>query len=279
MNHLPRLLIIGAHPDDAEYSGGGLATIYRQLGRPVKMISVTDGSAGHHFRKPAELVEMRRNEAVAAGKIIGAAYETWDFPDGSLEPSLAVRWRIIEEIRTFQPDLVLTHRTCDYHPDHRVVGQCVQDASYLVTVPNVLPAVPALRKDPVVAYLPDHFTRPNSLRPDVIIDITEQVPTIAKMLACHRTQLFEWLAYEADILDTVPEDEDRKIEWVEAWIMRHIAYRAERYRGELVKRFGDAKGTAIRSIEVFEISEYARQPDPSLMVQLFPAHCLITGEQ
>lgn len=271
MNQLPRLLIIGAHPDDAEYSGGGLATIYRQLGRSVKMISVTDGSAGHHFRKPAELVELRRAEAVAAGKIIGANYETWDFPDGSLEPSLEVRWRIIEEIRTYKPDLVLTHRTCDYHPDHRVVGQCVQDASYLVTVPNVLPAVPALRKDPVVAYLPDHFTRPNSLRPDVIIDITEQVPAIAKMLACHRTQLFEWLAYEADILDTVPDDESSKIAWVEAWIMRHIAYRAERYRDELVKRFGAAKGTEIQSIEVFEISEYARQPDPPLMVQLFPS--------
>lgn len=271
MNELPRLLIIGAHPDDAEYSGGGLATIYRQSGRPVKMISVTDGSAGHHFRKPAELVELRRAEAAAAGKIIGATYETWDFPDGSLEPSLDVRWRIIEEIRTYKPDLVLTHRTCDYHPDHRAVGQCVQDASYLVTVPNVLPAVPALRKDPVVAYLPDHFTRPSPLRPDVIIDITEQVPTIAKMLACHRTQLFEWLAYEGDVLDTVPEDENGKIEWVESWILGHIAYRAERYRDEVMKRFGDAKGTEIQSIEVFEVSEYARQADASVMAHLFPS--------
>lgn len=271
MNELPRLLIIGAHPDDAEYSGGGLATIYRQSGRAVKMISVTDGSAGHHFRKPAELVELRRAEAAAAGKIIGATYETWDFPDGSLEPSLDVRWRIIEEIRTYKPDLVLTHRTCDYHPDHRAVGQCVQDASYLVTVPNVLPAVPALRKDPVVAYLPDHFTRPSPLRPDVIIDITEQVPTIAKMLACHRTQLFEWLAYEGDVLDTVPEDESGKIEWVESWILGHIAYRAERYRDEVMKRFGDAKGTEIQSIEVFEVSEYARQADASVMAHLFPS--------
>jgi len=271
MNELPRLLIISAHPDDAEYSGGGLASIYRQSGRAVKMISVTDGSAGHHFRKPAELVELRRAEAAAAGKIIGATYETWDFPDGSLEPSLDVRWRIIEEIRTYKPDLVLTHRTCDYHPDHRAVGQCVQDASYLVTVPNVLPAVPALRKDPVVAYLPDHFTRPSPLRPDVIIDITEQVPTIAKMLACHRTQLFEWLAYEGDVLDTVPEDESGKIEWVESWILGHIAYRAERYRDEVMKRFGDAKGTEIQSIEVFEVSEYARQADASVMAHLFPS--------
>lgn len=270
MNQLPRLLILGAHPDDAEFSGGGLATLYRQLGRPVKMISVTDGSAGHHFRKPAELVELRRGEAAAAGRVIGATYETWDFPDAKLEPSLEVRWRIIEEIRDYKPDLVLTHRTCDYHPDHRAVGQCVQDASYLVTVPNVVSSHPALRKDPVVAYLPDHFTRPNPLRPDVIIDITGELPTIAGMLACHRSQLFEWLAYEADILDTVPEDERDKVAWVQAWIKRHIAYRADRYRGELIERFGEAKGNQIDSIEVFEISEYAHQPDAARIADLFP---------
>lgn len=270
MTQLSRLLIIGAHPDDAEFAGGGLATIYRQLGRPVKMISVTDGSAGHHLRKPAELVELRRAEAAAAGRIIGATYETWDFPDARLEPNLKVRWRIIEEIRTYKPDLVLTHRTCDYHPDHRAVGQCVQDASYLVTVPNVLPEVQALRKDPVVAYLPDHFTRPNPLRPDVLIDIADQLPMIARMLACHRSQLFEWLAYEADILDTVPSDENDKIKWVESWIKRHIAYRAQQYRAELIERFGESEGSAIHSIEAFEISEYARQPDPRLMISLFP---------
>ena len=56
---------------------------------------------------------------------------------------------IIREIRDFQPDLVLTHRPCDYHPDHRAVGQCVQDASYMVTVPHIVPDVQALRKDPV----------------------------------------------------------------------------------------------------------------------------------
>jgi len=270
MNPTPRLLIIGAHPDDAEFSGGGLATIYRQLGRCVKMISVTDGSAGHHFRQPSDLVETRRAEAAAAGDIIGAKYETWDFPDARLEPTLEVRWKIIQEIRTYKPDLVLTHRTCDYHPDHRAVGQAVQDASYLVTVPHVVPTVPALRKDPVVAYLPDHFTRPNPLRPDVILDISDQVSTIARMLACHRTQLFEWLAYEADILDTVPDDESAKLSWVQSWIMRHIAYRVERHHDELVKRFGEYQAGNLKAIEMFEISEYAGKADAAKIAELFP---------
>ena len=51
-----RLLILGAHPDDAEYHAGGLAKVYRELGGVVKMVSLTDGSAGHFQRPPARWV-------------------------------------------------------------------------------------------------------------------------------------------------------------------------------------------------------------------------------
>lgn len=265
----PRLLILGAHPDDAEFHGGGLATIYRQLDRTVKMVAVTDGSAGHHRRAPAELVELRRNEAARAGQVIGADYETWDFPDGKLQSTLDVRQRIIREIREFQPDLVLTHRTCDYHPDHRAVGQSVQDASYLVTVPHIVPEVAALRSDPVVALLPDLFTRPAPLRPDVIIDIREQMGAVSKMLACHASQVFEWLAYHDGIEETVPDNESERMAWVQSWFSAHILERANRIRAELTARRGD-DGAGIEFIEMFEISEYARQPKLDEIRQLFP---------
>ena len=103
-----KLLILGAHPDDAEFHAGGLATRYCQRGRVVRMISVTNGGAGHHFRDSQSLVAVRREEAARAGKVIGAEYLTWDFPDGSLLPTLEVREKIIREIRSFEPDLVLT---------------------------------------------------------------------------------------------------------------------------------------------------------------------------
>ncbi|HUG90842.1 MAG TPA: PIG-L family deacetylase, partial [Planctomycetaceae bacterium] len=155
----PRLLVLGAHPDDAEFHAGGLVSIYRRLGRAVKIVSVTDGSSGHHERRPEELRVIRAAEAAASGAVIGAESAVWDFRDGSLQPTLQVRERIIAEIRAYRPDLVLTHRPNDYHPDHRAVGQAVQDASYMVTVPPVVPHVPALRRDPVVAYMSDLFTR------------------------------------------------------------------------------------------------------------------------
>ncbi len=277
MSDEPRLLILGAHPDDAEYHAGGLATICRSLDRPVKMVSVTDGAAGHHERPPEELIGLRRMEAAAAGAVIGATYETWDFPDGSLEPTLEVRHRIIREIRQFQPHLVLTHRNCDYHPDHRAVGQCVQDASYMVTVPHVVSNVPALRKDPVVAYFPDLFTRPAPMRADIIIDVTEQMESIARMLACHRSQVFEWLAYEEDILDTVPEGERERLDWVQTWFANHIRPRAERYRDERVATYGDQRGAAVEFIEMFEISEYARQPETEYRRLIFPN--MLCGKQ
>lgn len=269
MSTEPRLLILGAHPDDAEFHAGGLATIYRQLGREVKMVSVTDGGAGHHLRPPEELVCLRRKEASAAGRVIGAAYETWDFPDGGLQVSLEVRHRIIREIRQFQPDLVLTHRTNDYHPDHRAVGQCVQDASYLVKVPHVVPDVPALRRDPVVACMPDLFNKPCRMQPEVIVDISAHINTIVEMLACHRSQVFEWLAYEQGLLNTVPADEPGKMAWLLHWFSGVIRRRADHFREEVLKAY-EQTGHSVEFIEAFEISEYAHVPDRKLLASLFP---------
>src|SRR5260221_9831029 len=95
-----RLLIVGAHPDDAEYHAGGLAAIYREAGHTVKMVSVTNGESGHFRISGEELANLRRAEARAAGKVIGATYDVWDNPDGRLQPTIEVRGQIIREIRT-----------------------------------------------------------------------------------------------------------------------------------------------------------------------------------
>jgi LmbE family N-acetylglucosaminyl deacetylase len=303
-----KLLILGAHPDDAEFHAGGLATIYRALGHEVRMIAVTDGAAGHHQRKARELRKIRKAEAAASGSLTGAVYETWEFPDGHLQPTLEVRDRIIAEIRTYRPDLVLTHRTSDYHPDHRAVGQAVQDASFLVTVPLVVPKVPALRRDPVVAYMADLFTRPCPLRADVVLDITDRIDGIVKMLACHRSQVFEWLPYNQQMEDQVPpageiegvgslfgaariemgankpQKDSRprlpgdsrpvtsaELAWLTEWYTGLIWPRAERFRQELIAAYGPERGAAIEYCEVYEISEYAAPLDDAGRKRLFPA--------
>jgi LmbE family N-acetylglucosaminyl deacetylase len=260
-----QLLIVGAHPDDADINAGGLATTYRDRGHAVKMISVTDGSSGHHERWGPELAERRRAEAQASAAVIGATYEVWDYPDGRLEPTLDLRDRLIREIRTLKPDLVLTHRPNDYHPDHRAVGRAMQDTAYMVTVPAVVPDVPPLRRDPVVAHLWDRFTKPTPIHPDAVLDITDKLDTIVRMMSRHESQVFEWLPYNEGRLGEVPSDENERMQWLRRWVERRIRPRAERCRGELIEAYGDERGAAIEFAEVFELSEYAGSTHDDLM--------------
>lgn len=272
MDSLPplRLLLIVAHPDDAEARSGGLMTIYRRAGHVVKWISVTNGDAGHHEISGPELADIRRGESVNAAAVIGADFEIWDHHDGQLEPTLERRWEVIRAIRSFQPDLVLTHRTCDYHPDHRAVAQLVQDASFSVTVPAIVPDTPALSKDPVVAYMADLFTRPARLRPDICFPVDDLRDTIVELFSCHASQAFEWLPFNRGNLDTVPVDaEARKVWMFEHFMPRLYGNVANAYREELISRYGEEIGSGVTFAEVYEISEYAAPLDREKRRQLF----------
>lgn len=265
-----RLLYLVAHPDDAEYHGGGLAAMHARRGNVVKFVTLTNGDAGHHLHSGPELATRRRAEAERAAAVIGATAETWQHHDGCLEPTLELRWQVVHEIRTFKPDLVLTHRTNDYHPDHRAVGNVVRDACYMVTVPALASEVPALARDPVVAFLPDRFTKPAPLAGDVVVDVGPFVDNIVDMLACHRSQFFEWLPFNLGISAEVPTDEAGQREWLRRGYLGRLRPQADRYRRELIARYGDARGQQIEYAEVFEISEYARPLDASVRERFFP---------
>jgi N-acetylglucosamine malate deacetylase 1 len=263
-------LVLGAHPDDADVHAGGLIARYRKLGHTVKLVSVTDGAAGHHELEATELEAVRREEAAAAGSVVGAPYQVWDFPDGHLLNSLDLRHRIITEMRQFAPDLLLTHRPCDYHPDHRALGEAVQDATFLVRVPKVVPEVPPLRAEPVVAFLPDLFLRPYPLAADVVLDVTEELDTILAMLACHRSQVFEWLPWLDGRLAEVPGDEPGRRTWLRDWFASYLRLRLDRFRKEFEATCGPCPTENFRAIEVFELSQYGAPLTPANRPRLFP---------
>jgi LmbE family N-acetylglucosaminyl deacetylase len=200
---------------------------------------------------------VRRQEAKQVAACYGVEYDVWNFPDGELQPTLDVRRRIIAEIRDYAPDLVLTHRTCDYHPDHRAVGLAVQDASYMVTVPHIVRDIPALRKDPVVAYMNDLFTKPYPLTPDIVLDVAPYLDDIAAMLACHASQVFEWLPYNARSEDQLPDDPAARLAWLQHWYCQRARAVANRFRTALIATYGTKHGEAIEFAEAYEISEYA----------------------
>jgi len=137
-----RIIMIGAHPDDCDEDGGGTAALFAQMGYAVKFVSVTNGDAGHQTLKGAELAKRRFAETQEAGKRLGVIYDVLDNHDGLLMPTLDVRLAIIRKIREWNADVVIAPRPNDYHPDHRYTGVLVQDAAYMVSVPNIAPDVP-----------------------------------------------------------------------------------------------------------------------------------------
>src|SRR5262249_12956975 len=118
-------------------------------GHRVRFVSVTNGDAGHQTEGGGALAARRRAEARESGRRLGIDYVVLDNHDGELLPTLAVREQIIRQIRLWNADLVLPPRPNDYHPDHRYTGILVEDAAYMVVVPNVAPDTRAAQESGV----------------------------------------------------------------------------------------------------------------------------------
>jgi LmbE family N-acetylglucosaminyl deacetylase len=263
-------MVIGAHPDDADIKSGGTAALWCSLGHAVRLVSLTNGQAGHQTQHGPTLVRRRREEARAAAAVIGATYEVLDFPDGELDDRHDYRRTVIRLIRSFRPDLVLTHRSSDYHPDHRFAGLLVQDASYLLTVPAICPEAPHLEHTPVILYFSDAFNKPCRFEPHVVVDIDSTFDRLIAMLQCHASQFYEWLPFNAGHLDQVPAGEDERRRWLGERIGRRIRPLAERYRELVLRTYGTERGSRVIYIEAFEVSEYGAPLDAAERLRLFP---------
>ena len=262
-----RIIMIGAHPDDCDDDGGGTAALFAQMGYAVKFVSVTNGDAGHQLIGGVALAKRRFAEAQQAGKRLGVVYDVLDNHDGQLMPTLEVRLQVIKKIREWNADIVIAPRPNDYHPDHRYTGVLVQDAAYMVAVPNVAPETPALKKNPVFLYFQDRFQRPNPFRPDIALDITEVFDKKISALDAHESQMYEWLPWIGHYADKVPKDKNERIKWLAE--TRKQTIRPE-VRVTLEKWYGKERSAGIQHAEAFEICEYGTQPDDKRIRELFP---------
>jgi LmbE family N-acetylglucosaminyl deacetylase len=262
-----RIIMIGAHPDDCDEDGGGTAALFARMGYAVKFVSVTNGDAGHQTLKGKELAKRRFAEAQESGKRLGVTYDVLDNHDGLLMPSLEVRLQIIRKIREWNADLVIAPRPNDYHPDHRYTGVLVQDAAYMVSVPNIAPDVPALKKNPVFLYYQDHFQRPNPFRPDIAVDITSVYDKKVSGLDAHESQMYEWLPWIGHYLDQVPKDKNERIQWL---AKQRAGTITPEIKTSLEKWYGKDKAAQVKYAEAFEICEYGTQPNDEEIKRLFP---------
>jgi LmbE family N-acetylglucosaminyl deacetylase len=261
------IIAFGAHPDDCDQRAGGVAAKYAALGHRVRFVAVTNGDAGHQTEGGGALAARRRAEAQEAGRRIGVEYVVLDNHDGELLPTLHVREQIIRQIREWNADLVLAPRPNDYHPDHRYTGVLVQDAAYMVVVPNVAPDTPALRKNPVFMYFQDGFQKPNPFSPDIAVAIDDVIEKKLEMMDAHVSQMYEWLPWVAGNLDGVPKDIAGRKRWLRD---TRTPQPTPAVRASLVKWYGADKGNAVRHAEAFEICEYGTRPDEALVRKLFP---------
>jgi len=264
-----RLLVIGAHPDDPDKSGGTMAR-YVELGHTVKFVSLTNGDAGHQDLGGGPLARIRTAEAKCAGEAIDSEYITLDNHDGELVPSLEVRKQVIKVIREFEPDMVFTPRVDDYHPDHRATGELVRDAAYMVTVPNIVAKTPHLEKNPIFVNVEDRFSKPTPFDPVIVVDVGDVIEKKVDMYHCHTSQMYEWLPYNRGGLDQVPEGDAARRAWLAERLKRGWRRTADRFRAKLIELYGEERGSKVEFAEAFEISEYGSMPSDEQLKKLFP---------
>ena len=254
-----KMLCIGAHPDDCDIRSGGLTAKLRAAGHEVMYVSVTDGSSGHHEMACDALRERRRKETEAVAALFGIEYLVLPNTDGSLEPTLKNREEMIRIIRRFSPDIILTHRPNDYHPDHRNTGILVQDSSFTLLVPLIVPDTPAMRQAPCILFLYNRFQRPYPFTPELAIATDDVIDKKMQALLCHESQLLEWLPWvkhRDDVLNASSPEEARRAA-IRYYKEGDMAV-ANECRDLLISQYGKERGEKIQYAESFEISEYGR---------------------
>lgn len=269
-----RFLVIGAHPDDPDILFGGTAIQLIRAGNVVKFVSAANGNCGHYNMEKEALAKRRFHEAQASARIAGISeYQILDHSDCALECNLENREEIVRIIRRFQPDVVISHCREDYHADHRAVGQLVMDAAYLLTVPLYCSDTPIPEKNPVFAYAYHRFTDPRPIRPDAAVEFDSVLEDKLRMLDCHVSQFYEWLAW-GDMgkknFDASKMSWEEKKQWLSQWLVR-FEHAAKLGRPLLQSVYGRERGEKIRYAEIFEMSAYGAQVSKEEFQKLFMA--------
>jgi LmbE family N-acetylglucosaminyl deacetylase len=212
------------------------------------------------------LAKIRIAEAKEAGKRFGVEYAVLDNHDGELMPTLANRLKVIREIRKWNADIVIAPRPNDYHPDHRYTGILVQDAAYMVIVPNIAPEVPPLKKNPLFLYSHDGFKKPYPFEPDIAVNIDAVYDQKIYAMSAHESQFFEWLPWTNGTLDKVPEGKQERLDQLSKWRINTPNEKTL----ECLKKWYGSKASNVKNAEGFEVCEYGKQPSDEEIRRLFP---------
>lgn len=191
-------MVVMAHPDDADYSCSGTVAKLCRDGLEVVYVVVTDGSKGTEDRSitPGQLAKMRKDEQVAAGKVLGLKDVVFlGYPDGYLQPSLELRRDVAREIRRFKPDILITGNptrtlTSDGylgHPDHFAAAEAALAATYPAARDHL--TFPELLAEGLVPHKVREVWVVDAEHPNHWVDVSETLETAIKALQAHASQV------------------------------------------------------------------------------------------
>ena len=196
-----RVMAVGAHPDDIELQCAGTLARCIQRGDAVAMVYMTNGNMGHTVIMPEELAEIRHEEAKKSADVIGASFYWLDHSDFTVEVDPVTTMQLVEVIRDFRPDLLITHSDRDYIRDHNNTGHVVFKASFDASVPHVEGKNPFHNKIVPIFEMDTLFGL--RFEPTEYVDITAVIETKKRALGCHESQV-KWLK-EHDGIDVVQD--------------------------------------------------------------------------
>lgn len=204
-----KVLVVMAHPDDADvHCGGTIAKLVRLFGTSVVYIVCTSGDKGNLGAEvsPYQLAEHREGEQLAAADVLGVQRVIYlRHPDGELSQDKALRDEIALLIRHFKPDVVFTHdpwRFHQLHPDHRVVGFTTVDAVIAARDNLFLPAQTAIGLE---AYAPLELMFFRSSHANQFEDISGFMDTKLEALRQHESQMQPWSEWKERVVNRAVE--------------------------------------------------------------------------
>lgn len=163
------ILVLPVHPDDAELGCSGTIVKEIALGKKVGIVDLTRGELG--TRGSAEI---RDQESAVSAKILGLAVrDNLGLPDGFFENNKPHQLKVIEAIRRFRPEIVITNAYHDRHPDHGRASDLVEDAAFLSGLRKIETYYNGEKQQEWRPNLVLHFIQDNYIKPDILVDVTD----------------------------------------------------------------------------------------------------------
>ncbi len=198
-----RLLVIGAHSADFVWRAGGAVAVATRAGGVAQVIALSygeRGESGELWKVEGQTIEnvkqVRHAEAERAAQALGAEFRALDFGDYPLEIGPERLALVVDAIREFAPDAIVTHTDTDpFNPDHPIAYQAVQRARTLAAGAGISSAFPTISPPELFLFEP-HQPELCNFTPTTFVDITPVIEAKREAMAAMESQVYLQTYYD-----------------------------------------------------------------------------------